>query len=70
MDTDDLLESVEADDDEPVFQFGRGRFIGVDLVQKESIQGQRLFVDDVTPSHRVRIQTTATACRRPVLPQS
>ena len=70
MDTDDLLESVEADDDEPVLQFGRGRFIGVDLVQKESIQGQRLFVDDVAPSHRVRIQTTPTACRRPVLSQS
>ena len=44
-----LLKSIETDDDEAVVEFGRRRFLAIDLVQEEAIQRQRLFVNDVAP---------------------
>jgi len=44
-----LLKSIETDDDKAVVQFRRRRFLTIDLMQKETIQRQRLFVNDVAP---------------------
>ena len=47
VDLDDLLEAVEADEDEAVVQLGRGGLLRRHLVQEEAVEGERLLVDHV-----------------------
>ena len=47
MDLDDLLEPVEADEDEGVLQLGDGGLLRGHLVDEEAVQGKGLLVDDV-----------------------
>ena len=52
VDTDDLLETVETNDDKAIVQFGGRCFVTIDFVKEETIKGQRLFVNDVAPTGR------------------
>ena len=47
MDLHDLLEPVEADENEGVVQLGRGRLRGRNLVDEKAVQTQGLLVDQV-----------------------
>ena len=47
MDLHDLLEAVEADEDERVVQLSRGRLLQRHLVDEEAVQRQWLLVDHV-----------------------
>ena len=69
MDTGELLEPVEDDDDEAVVDLRIGRLADVELVQEETVKRERLFVDDVAPRVRIQVQTRHAAGRRPVLGQ-
>ena len=47
VDLDDLLEAVEADEDEAVVELGGGRLRRRHLVQEEAVERERLLVDHV-----------------------
>ena len=47
VDLDDLLEAVEADEDEAVVELGGGRLGRRHLVQEEAVERERLLVDHV-----------------------
>ena len=71
MDLDDLLEAVEADEDEAVFKLGGGGLLRGDLVQEEAVEGERLLVDHVLHADAVVRAERGRGARRmaPVLAQ-
>ena len=63
VDLDDLLEAVEADEDEAIVQLGGRRLLGSHLVQEEPVQRERLLVDHVL--HPADIVLTRQRSRGP-----
>ena len=62
---DDLLEAVEADEDEAVVELGVGRLLRRHLVQEEAVEGERLLVDHVLHAAVLRMVGAEVRGRRP-----
>lgn len=63
MDLDDLLETVEADEDEAVVQLGGRGLLRRHLVQEEPVEGEWLLVDHVL--HAAVLRVVPERGRRP-----